>query len=446
MTVHPDPFPGMPPPSPGGRARERYRDRWRHLSRPAWLYLLHAALLTSSLAISGLFFNLLILALGYPLTFLGWLNMVSIAVAALLSVPLWWLVTRIGLRPALLTSAAFQATSIFTFAIRPTAAPLLLAVALGGAAAVLFQVSSPPFMMRHSDPAARDHLFSANAAINIGLAGVGSLVAGVLPALFGRMLGVDAESALAYRTTFAVAGTGLALSLIPLLLIDERATTNDPQPPTPNPQPPTPRRWSLPEPWRSLIRHPGPLLKLLASPFFISWGAALLIPYLNLFFKESFAIPDRVLGLIFAALGITTGLAALAGPVISARIGKIGTVVLTQALSIPFLLMLGFVPLFYVAVGAALARGALFNMGSPLFDAFAMERTDEAARPVVIGLINGAYSVGYLAAPVISTRVQERYGFMPLFLITAICYGLAVLANYWFFVRKRGPLVVALQD
>jgi len=110
---------------------------------------------------------------------------------------------------------------------------------------------------------------------------------------------------------------------------------------------------------------------------------------------------------------------------------------LTQAISIPFLLVLGFVPILGVAVGAALARAALFNMGSPLFDAFAMERTDEAARPAVIGLINGAYSAGYLVAPVISTRVQARYGFTPLFVMTAICYALAVTANYWFFLRGR---------
>jgi predicted MFS family arabinose efflux permease len=193
----------------------------------------------------------------------------------------------------------------------------------------------------------------------------------------------------------------------------------------------------IPAPWRLLARHPGPLLRLLTPPFLISWGAALLIPYLNLFFKERFAVSDQVLGQIFAALGVATGLAALAGPVISSRIGKIGTVALTQALSIPFLLMLGFVPVLYVAVGAALMRAALFNAGSPLYDAFAMERTEEHARPLVIGLINGAYSAGYLVAPQISTYVQERYGFGPLFVVTTICYSLAALANYWLFIRRE---------
>ena len=447
----------LSPSNPTSKDQQR-----RRLSRAAWLYLLHAGLLTSSLAIYGLFFNLLILALGYSRDFLGLLNMVSVAVAAGLSIPLWWLVTRIGLRRALLISAVFQAAGVFVFASWPSAMPLLFAVTLGGAAAVLFQVSSPPFMMQHSDASSRDHLFSANAAINIGLAGVGSLGAGYLPTVFGGLLGANVESPLVYRVTFAVAGAGLLLSLVPLLLIDQpRApgagqTINDERGvsagrswprslPVPRLRLAALHPSSLPEPWRTMLMHPGPIIRLMVPPFLISCGAALLIPYLNLFFKESFRIPDTTLGQIFAALGIATGLAALAGPVLSTRIGKMGTIVLTQAISIPFLLVLGFVPILGVAVGAALARAALFNMGSPLFDAFAMERTDEAARPAVIGLINGAYSAGYLVAPVISTRVQARYGFTPLFVMTAICYALAVLANYWFFLRGRRQPGIPLQ-
>jgi hypothetical protein len=325
--------------------------------------------------------------------------------------------------------------------------------------AVLFQVSSPPFMMRHSDAESRDHLFTTNTAINIGLAGVGSLVAGGLPALFGRLLGVGAESATAYRATFVVTAAGLVFSLVPLLLIDDRRRTTDARG-TKNQEPRTTQRVpdrepttadnrearnqkskiknlksKIPDFWRDIIARPGPLVRLLIPPLLISFGAALLIPYLNLFFKQRFAIPDTTLGAIFAGLNVSIGIAALAGPAISIRIGKIRTVALTQALSIPFLLVLGSAPLLAVAVGAALARAALFNMASPLYDAFAMERTDEAARPTVIGLINGAYSVGYLVAPTISTWTQRYYGFWPLFLATAGCYALAVLANYWFFVH-----------
>src|SRR4051812_7534464 len=114
-------------PSPNDAlTRTSYLDRWRGLGRTAWLYLLHVALLTSSLAIMGLLFNLAILALGYPLSFLGLLNTLALLVAAGLSLPLWWLATRVGLRTALLASALIQALGALMFAIWPTTAPLLI--------------------------------------------------------------------------------------------------------------------------------------------------------------------------------------------------------------------------------------------------------------------------------------------------------------------------------
>jgi MFS family permease len=170
----------------------------------------------------------------------------------------------------------------------------------------------------------------------------------------------------------------------------------------------------------------------------ISCGAALLIPYLNLFFSHKFDIGDDLLGSIFTALGLTAGLAALAGPALSIRIGKMQTIVLAQLLSLPFLLLVGFAPLLAVAVGAALVRQMLFNMGSPLYDAYAMEHTPEALRPTVIGGINGAFAAGYLVMPVVSTIIQEQQGFAPLFLMTGTFYLLAVFANYWLFVRGSG--------
>ena len=202
-------------------ARGSYVQRWRQLRPPARLYLIHAALLTSSLAIIGLLLNLAVLALGFSLDFLGLLNTVSFASAAALSVPLLWLVTRVSLRLALLASAALQLASVLLLAIIPIAQALLIAGGLAGAAAVLFQVSAPPFMMRQSDATTRDHLFSANAAILIGFTGLGSLIAGQLPGLAAAWLGVGAESGPAYQAAFVIAAVGLGLAIVPLLLLPD---------------------------------------------------------------------------------------------------------------------------------------------------------------------------------------------------------------------------------
>lgn len=425
------------------------------MSRSARLYLLHVALLTLGLAIWGLFYNIAVLALGYPREFLGLLNSVATGVAALLSLPLWWLVTRIGLRPALLAHAAVQAGGALVFALWPAALPLVVSAAVVGASTVLFEVSAQPFMIRHSDANTRDPLFSTNAALRIGIGGVGSLVAGLLPGLLAPLAGAPPAGANAYRATFAVAGVIAGLSLVPLLLARESRAEdaesrdmdkpdsrgmqahNDQTRPAPtglDVLPATPPATPHP-PWRSLVARPGLVVRLLLPLVVVSAGAALLIPYLNLFFKERFAVDDRALGLVFAGLGIITGLATLAGPRIARRAGRVRAIVLTQLLSLPFLLLLGFVPLFWAAAGAALARAALYNMGWPLYDAFALEQVDERARPILAGLINGAMSAGYIVMPPLSVWIQARYGFTPLFVVTAVCYALASLFVLVFFAR-----------
>lgn len=443
------------------------------LQRPARLYLVHMALLTFGLAINALFFNLAIPALGYDLNFLGLLNSVPVAVAGLLTLPLWWLVTRtMRLRMALLVSVLLYAGAVLSVALWPAALPLLLGLALTGPAAVLFQVSKAPFMMRHSHSAERDFLFSVSEGINIGVAGLGNLAGGVLPGLCARLLNVPPESAMAYRATFALAGLCVLASALPLLLVtederratnDERRTTSDERRTTSDERRTTrdrePRKktsvfWQftalfrrlvfsltepVPEPWQSMLRRPWSVLRFMITPLIISCGAALLIPFFNLFFRQRFGVSNEALGVIFAAVHIATGVATVAAPWLSLRLGKMGSVALTQALAVPCLLALGASPVLSMAVGFALIRNTLMNMASPLYDAYAMEQSSEEARPTVIGLINGAFAIGYIFGPNISVRVQAVYGFTPLFVATALLYALAAFLNYMLFVRGKRP-------
>ena len=66
------------------------------------------------------------------------------------------------------------------------------------------------------------------------------------------------------------------------------------------------------------------------------------------------------------------------GPRIAEQLGsKIKAVVFTQGGSLLFLLVMGFVPAYWISGVAYLIRGALMNMSSPLYSAFAMEQTPE---------------------------------------------------------------------
>lgn len=427
--------------------------RWRALETGARRYLLHLAILTLSLSVVVLYYNLAVLALGYSRGFLGILQTVTQAVAALLSLPLWLGVQRLGLRVAIAVSVTLYAAGILLFAAFPQAALLVCSAALMGIASVLMQVTAAPLMMRLSNDATRDHLFSASAAVAVGLSGIGNLGAGFLADALGHALGVPADSGVTYRAVFAIAGIGVLASLPPLLLIREPGRTPDPPLPESAAAPINAdaafdglppwlafaRQWlvRLPAPLQALLRKPALVAKLLLPPFLISWGAALLIPYLNLYFRERFGLDNRALGALFAGFDVATGLAALTGPALAARLGKMRTVAVTRAIGVPLLLILGAASDLWLAIAAALARVVAFNMAAPLYDAYAMEQTEESARPFMIGLLGAAYSVGFLIAPLISTFVQERYGFGPLFAATATLYTLSVAVTWRFFGKER---------
>jgi len=137
-------------------------------------------------------------------------------------------------------------------------------------------------------------------------------------------------------------------------------------------------------------------------------GAAILIPYMNVFFRGKFAMPSNTLGILFSLSSLLTGLGSILGPWLAHKLkSKIKTIVLTQGVSIGFLLLIGFAPIPWLAAIGFLLRTALMNMANPLYSAFAMERTAETERGAVNSLLNISWMLGWAVGPYISGLVQK---------------------------------------
>jgi MFS family permease len=154
-------------------------------------------------------------------------------------------------------------------------------------------------------------------------------------------------------------------------------------------------------PWHNLS-NPSMAVRILLPNLVISMGAAILIPYMNLFFKETFVISDRVLGTVFAISAVITGVATLASPMMADRWRRIRALVFTQLASIPFLLAIGFAPTIWLAVAGFWMRAALMNMGGPLYEAFAMEQVSERERATISGLMGMSWNIGWTISPFLS--------------------------------------------
>lgn len=395
------------------------------LSRNAKLFLAMVSVSALGNGIFLLFMNLFVLSRGNDEAFLGLLMSGMSLSALLLGLPMGVLVDRMGRKRAMVVGATLSVTATLLLTLPPADWPLMVAAVFYGAGNALFMAAGPAFMAENATEDERPTLFSLQSGLSLLMGFLGSAVGGSFPALFGILLRVHPESVTAYRATLLTAEGMMAFALIPLLMIREE------------------RARPAGEPRRPFTLRNFPfrrdVVALLVPELVIALGAGLLIPYLNIFFKQRFHIPDSVLGLTFAVSQLLMGGATLLAPVLAERWGKIRTVVFTQLASLPFLLALGFVPILPVAVGAFWIRAMLMNMAGPLYTAFAMERVRENERGTVGAMIGVAYSVGQSIGPGISGFVQRSFGFPPLFLTTGVTYLTASLLLLALFGRAERP-------
>ncbi len=394
------------------------------LGRNAKLFLAMTAVSGFGSGIFRLFLNLFVLARGNDQAFLGALMSLESVAALGLGLPMGVLADRLGRKQAFLLGLLLYTVGVFVVVLSSLDWPLMAAAVVWGAGDAIYMAAGPAFMAENASADERATLFSTRMGLMMLVGFAGSLIGGPMPAWFGSRLGQPPEGVVAYRATLLLAAGFMTLSLIPLLMLREQrggaGAVDD--------------RVALS--FRSLVAR-GDVWRLLVPQLVISLGAGLLIPYLNIFFKQRFGISDSLLGFAFAVSQLGTGLATLLAPISAERWGNVRTIVGSQLASLPFLLALGFVPVLPVAVGAFWARATLMNMGNPLYTAFAMEQAEENERGKLGAMLGLTWSVGYGLGPGISGVVQRSLGFPPLFMATGATYLAASLMLQVFFGRSE---------
>ena len=400
-----------------------------NLSQPARLFLLALLLDGFLFTAFGLFFNFYILADGHSREYLGLINAMPSIAALALGLPMGMLSDRIGRKRSMLIGFTLANVAIVTMLVVHQPILMLVMAFMWGATGQLYFLSQAPFMMKVSDEKNRDLLFSLSFGVFPLASTLGNALAGVLPGFFSRLFGLPDQSAAAYQAVLLVSVISSFVVLVPILFIKE--------PPSVNHTPHIPvKHATFASIWGILKR---PLTIKLTLPGLITGiGAAMVVPYLNVFFSERYHMSDQALGILFAVSSLMIGLATFIGPRLVGNLGgKIRMIVLSQGVSLVFLILLGFSPFAWLAVIGFLMRGTLMNMVAPLFDAYAMERTTETEQGTINSLRNWAWNVGWAVGPYLSGIIQQRYGFSPLFLITTILYAVAIALTWVFFGNKQ---------
>lgn len=403
----------------GKTASVSYFAAIRQFSRNARLFLAYSILAGLGTGIWGVMFNIYLLRMGFPVTFIGtfWLvNMLSHGAASL---PAGFIADRFGRRRAFfvatLLSVIAQGSLLFT--IEP--AIILVLAAIAGFGEAFHGVTGAPFMMENSEPQERPHLFSLNASFlqisNFG----GSMAGGLLPLLWATTLGVPPLDPSAARWAL-VMGLPLTLgALLPLAFMREKAV-------------------ELAESLKELITlrnvvHFRIVAQLTLLSLVVGVAFGLTVRFFNIFFQDVFKATDSQVGTILAMAALAGAGSILLSPVVAQRWGQVKGILVTQVLSIPFLLLIAVLPSLSAVTVFFLVRGAVYSIGLPLRNQLSMEFISAKERGTTAGFTHMSFDLGGGLGAGMAGLLITGTGFASAFTVAAALILVPAILYYVFF-------------
>jgi MFS family permease len=401
-------------------------------NRNTKLFLASTLLYGFSFSVWQLFFNLYILSLGFNSDMLGLILSATPLAALFLGLPLGLLSDRIGRRTSMILGLVVGFVGML-FEVHLVSPWLIFFFGLvQGAGFTLYRLSQSPFIMAASERENQAMIFSLNFGLMTVASTIGNLIAGQMPAFLERWLGLVQGTSAAYQWVITAGILFAATSLIPVFMIKENKLTDD----SPADQIP------LKEMLRKIIKRPV-TRRLGLINMLIGFGAAILIPYLNVFLRSKFDISDNLLGLIFSLSSLLVFLGSVISPwTVKVTHSRIIPTVATQGASLVFLFTLGFSPVLWIAAVSMLLRNVLMQSSSPLLDNYAMLISPPEEQGTIASARVTSWQAGQTFGLFISGLVQARFGFTPLFITTGFLYGLAA-ALTWIYFR---PMEKELKD
>ncbi|NIV15496.1 MAG: MFS transporter [Aliifodinibius sp.] len=403
-----------------------YISNLRAFKQNARLYLLSVLITGMTMGGFRLLFNFFVLSLGFDEELLGNLITTSNTTALLMALPMGYLVDLWGRKNSLIIRTLFLGLAVAVMAVWPSA-PIFFAMnILIGLAMSIGSVVTGPFMMENSEEKERSYLFSFSSGIRMAAMSVGNWVGGYLPTWVGGYENVDPESSTAYAGTMLILALVSVIGLIPIFFVKRNRLAKV--------------REGVFSPIVFARENPKLLGKFFTPLLIVSIGAGLFVPFMNVFFREVHYLPDTTVGSLMAWGSLAMGVGLLIAPPLADRLGKLRLVVISQGLSIPFMILLGFSPIVWIGAAAFYFRMALMNMSSPIYQNFILEKVKPDERATVASLHSMVWSFGRSFSPSVSGSLQVNYGFGPPFLIAICLYAVAIFLYWMFWLRKSSPI------
>ena len=427
-----------------GRALGRFH-------RDARWYLLTALIAGGAVSLYWIDFNLYLASLGLSTATIGLIATIASVAGALTAFPVSALSDRLGRRAVMAGGIALAPVALVGLIVSSDPLPLALFAALWSVGWQAVQVVQAPYLTEHSDPDHRNELFALQFAIQNVTNIVAAVLGAVVATAIAGMLALQPGGPGTYRVILALMIVLLAVAFVTIFrLRDDRpervvrrrlAAAGEPAV-----FPPDPRRSRAR--FGLVVVDRGRFVRLVLPNFLVALGAGQVIPFLNLYVQRRFGLDLASLNAVFAVTSLGTVLAILAQPRLARRYGQITSVVIVQASSIPFLVVLGFSPILWTVIAAMTVRNALMNAGNPIFTAFAMERVTPIERATLSAALTVLWQIGWVVGGAWYATLQATVGFDAGYTVNFVTvitlYSIATALSWrWFRAVDRRRLAAA---
>ncbi|HMA69683.1 MAG TPA: MFS transporter [Candidatus Mcinerneyibacterium sp.] len=395
-----------------------YLNKLKIISKNAKLFLLGGIFNGIGMSVFRLLFNLYLKESGFGESSIGTILSARSFGAALIAIPVAILLRRVHAK-YILISATMLAATFYSFQIYFDLLYLIIIFAFFAHMFFMtYRLVSAPFFMRNSTKKERIYIFSLHAAVFVVSKFIGNIIGGNLPHIFLKMNIADTLVTAYEITLFASIGFTI-LSILPYLKIKEK-----PLPKIQNKLLSEMKKYN----WSRII-------KLIIPRFLVGMGAGFIIPFMNLYFRNVFGLGSDRIGVYFSILQIFMFIGMMSAPFISKRFGMIKGIVITQLLSLPFMLIMALTKNIAFAVGAFFLRTTLMNMNQPMNRNFTMEIMKKEEQPMTHSLTMVAWNLSWMVSAFLGGRIIEKYSFEYSFFVTIILYILSS-TTYYILFRK----------
>lgn len=393
-----------------------YLTNFQQLSTNVKLFLLGNAIQGVGLSIYGLLFNLYLKELGYGETAIGGLISTTSLGISLVAIPAALIIEKIHVKHMVATAMLFSSIFYFIQVTNVNESSLFTFGLLASMFQALFNISISPFYLRNSTPEVRVHLFSLNTALNMGAHFVGYLLGGYLPEVM-KFFFEGLSRVEVYRASLFCAVSFIFLSNIVFMQVKK----------VPIPKMSKKIFEGVKErEWRMLIQLILPRLGL-------AIGGGLIIPFMNIYLKETFHLSVKSLGVAYAFLQLSIFLGVFMTPAIVRKTSQFKFMQITTLLSVPFMFSMGIINFLPLVLVCFFIRGTLMSMSGSITSVFEMEKVREKDCAFASAIILFCYHTVYTMSTRLGGLLIENYSFKPTFLIAGSFYIVSVLLYKKFF-------------